>query len=248
MKGKIGMKKAALALALMLALGLFGCGTKTPGGGDVSGSGSGETGDISSGSQSAAVSEPGSMELPYDLRGGLLVTEMRRYAGIFMEDGTDQIVDSIMMIVVENTGEEYIQLAGISLTDTECGSYTFLLTTLFPGEKAALLELNRAVWQEDIVLEKGELTSVALFEEEPSMYPEMLEFREGNYQLAVKNISGQDFAGGRVCYKSTSGDLYIGGITYTVTIPALAPGQEVTLSARHYMEGGSKLVFVSYAE
>ena len=208
-----------------------------------------QNGESSGGASSgAASSQSAASPLPIDLGDGLMITEARRYAGIFMEDGTDQIVDSVMMLMVENNSEAYIQLAGITVYDTEGTPYNFQLTTLFPGEKAALLELDRALWDESIQIVSAELTSLALFDEAPSMHPDLMEFQREDYQLRVKNISDQAFSGGRVCYKSVSGDIYIGGITYTVTIPALAPGEETTLSARHYLEGGSRLIFVTYAE
>ena len=64
----------------------------------------------------------------------------------------------------------------------------------------------------------------------------------------MKNVSGRALGGGRVFYKSISGGGLVGGITYMVTLPALAAGQEVTLPAGHFSLSGSRLMFTTYAE
>lgn len=176
----------------------------------------------------------------------LVISDVKSYAGIYFEDGSDEIVDNVLMIAVENVGEMPIQLADLAVYDENGNVYTFRLTTLLPGNKMTVLEQNRAEYVEGMRIEWAEVTQLAVFDKEPEMHEELLEFHCEDYLIRVKNVSGDEFAGGRVCYKNTFGELYIGGITYTVTIPALEPGEEVSLPARHYLENASQLVFVNY--
>ena len=45
-----------------------------------------------------------------------------------------------------------------------------------------------------------------------------------------------------------SGDGFVGGITYMVNFPDIAPGEKAELNAAHYTTAGSRIVFVTYAE
>lgn len=185
--------------------------------------------------------------LPIDLGWGLMLTEVKSYAGLYLEDGSDEVVSGIMMVRVKNMGSELIQLANITAQDAAGNSYSFQLTTLLPGAEMTVLESGRAAYSAEVEIVDAAANDVAVFSEVPSMHEDILSFECSDYTIKVKNISEADFPGGRVFYKSVSGSLYIGGITYTVTIPALGPGEETVLSARHYYEGASALVFVTYA-
>lgn len=182
-----------------------------------------------------------------DLGGDVFITEVKSFAGMYFEDGSDEIVSNVMMLMVENRGEENIQLADITAYDAAGNAYTFRITTLLPGSKVTVLEANRAEYSADKAIVSAEVTNLALFAKAPEMHEDVLEFTCSDHMVKVKNISGSSFAGGRVCYKNASGDIYIGGITYSLTIPALESGEETTLYATHFTEGASKLAFVSYA-
>lgn len=183
-----------------------------------------------------------------DLGQGISLVEVRRYSGMYLEDGSDTIVQDVLAILVENTGEEAVQLATVELHTVDGQLYTFEFTTLLPGEQMLVLEKNRAAYDPTLQVVYAMTNGVAIFAEEPSMHSDVLELSTSDGAITVKNVSGDDFAGGRVFYKNVSGDLLIGGITYMATVPALQEGQEVTLSAVHYTDSGSRLMFVTYAE
>ena len=47
---------------------------------------------------------------------GLKITDTANYAGIYMEDGSDEVVSNVMMIIVENTSASDLQYAEITLS------------------------------------------------------------------------------------------------------------------------------------
>jgi hypothetical protein len=82
------------------------------------------------------------IQLPFALQEGLVITDIGKYAGVFMEDGSDETVSNILMIQVENTTGKDLYLAQIKL---EYGDKTaaFQVTNLPNGAKAILLEQQR---------------------------------------------------------------------------------------------------------
>ena len=59
-----------------------------------------------------------------------------------MEDGTDEVVSNVLMIVVRNTSERTLQYAEISLK-ADGKEAVFNISTLPPGEEMVALEKNR---------------------------------------------------------------------------------------------------------
>lgn len=174
----------------------------------------------------------------------VFITSIDPYIGAFVEDGTDEYVENALSITVENNGSEYIQLMNVTIDE----KYVFNITTLFPGEKMIVLEQSRAEYKRGINMDDVVVSNVALFDEEPSMHTELLEISGEDNQIFVKNISEKAFSGGKVFYKNKFEDKYIGGITYTRTIPMLKKGQTVVLDSMHYLKDSSELIFVTYAE
>ena len=172
------------------------------------------------------------------------VCEIGNYIGGYVEDGSDEFVNNVMMVVLENVGNEYIQLANIKIND----KYLFEVTTLFPGEKVMVLEKNRAEYVEGVKVVSTEIFDVALFDEIPTMCEEILKIEAKDGMISVENISGKEFPGGKVFFKTVLEDTYLGGITYFSSIPKLSAGETVKLSGGHYEEGRSEMLFVTHAE
>ncbi len=172
------------------------------------------------------------------------IIEVASFMGSYVEDGSDEFVENVMSITVENTGTDYIQLAHIILNE----KYIFELTTLCPGDKIIVLEKNRSEMKKDMLITSTEINNVAFFDKVPSMHEELLKIAEENGILEIHNISGEAFPGGKVFYKNKIGDKYLGGITYVGTIPELKEGEGVQLGVKHFSKDTSELMFVTYAE
>lgn len=187
------------------------------------------------------------VNLPLNLGSGVYVTAVESAAGLYVEDGTDDMVDNVLRITVENSGTDAIQLMDIILTDRTGGEYTFRVTTLLPGAKMTVQEQNRAPFDSGAEYVEARTENVALFNGELSLHEELLAITTGDYAVAVENISGEAFPGGRVFYKNVVDGVYVGGITYMLTIPELEAGERVELNSLHFLLSRSELMFVTYA-
>ena len=179
-----------------------------------------------------------------DLGSGLEITDISRFAGSFIEDGSDDVLSDVCAITVKNNAAATVQYAHITLTGGET-SYEFDLSTLPSGASAQLLELSR---QSTDGL-TASLTSFAPFDAEPSLCEDVISIDTQDTAITITNISGSDITGQiYVYYKSAYGDLYIGGITYRTGVSGLAAGESTTLYASHYSTAYSRLMFVTYVQ
>ena len=186
--------------------------------------------------------------LSFELENGLEITSVGRYAGSFIEDGSDDVLSDVCAITVKNNAAATVQYAHITLSIGE-GSYEFDLSTLPSGASAQLLELSRQPLPESTDGLTASLTSFAPFDTEPTLCEDVISIDAQDTAITITNVSGSDITGQiYVYYKSAYGDLYIGGITYRTGVSGLAAGESTTLYASHYSTAYSKIMFVTYVQ
>ena len=140
------MKRTIKCAALLLALVLLcaGCGKKQPAQPD----------------QYGLAPEPSKLD-GVAIGNDLEIVSTGRYAGLFVEDGSDETVSDVFCIRVKNTGSTGVQYAHITLTrGGEC--YEFDITTLLPGETVQALELSRQTLPEKPAELTAAVTTYAL--------------------------------------------------------------------------------------
>lgn len=205
-----------------------------------------ETSDEQKNVQTVTVEE-NSVNLGY----GIYATDIGSYTGLYMEDGTDEILSGILMLVVKNDGAQDIQYAKITMPVGE-ETASFTLTTLPVGESVVLLESSRMLHQEDVdysaILPKIE--NIAYFQEPVSTQEDKLKIGIVDGAINVTNISGADITGNIVVYyKNAAADLYYGGITYRVTVEGGLKADEIRqVMTNHASDTGSKIMFVTISQ
>ena len=185
-------------------------------------------------------------DLESDPYKGLQVTKIGSYSGLFVEDGSDDVVTRVLMVIVKNTGKRTIQYAQLELSDGEKTAH-FTLSTLPPGESAVLLEQDRMAYADGKDLTEISIQNVAVFGQEPTLCQDKLKIQSLDGVLNVTNISGEDITGDIVIYyKNASSDMLYGGITYRVTIRGGLKADEVKqITASHFTAKGSRVMWVT---
>ena len=77
------------------------------------------------------------------------VVSIQNIAGIFVEDGSDEVLDSVMSMTIKNNGDKMLQLAELTVHSDDA-DYSFKATSIPAGGEVRLMELNRAVMPGDI--------------------------------------------------------------------------------------------------
>lgn len=182
------------------------------------------------------------------LSDGLQILDIGSYAGIYMEDGSDETVADVMMILLENTSGQDLQLARIEIAYPDFTA-AFEVTNLPAGEKVVLLEKNRhgAVAEDYLSVNTR---NVVFFSEPMSLQADKLEISGSNGVLDLTNISGQDIAGPvYVYYKNSAADLLYGGITYRVELKnGLAAGETIRTITGHYSPDTSRILMAAIGD
>lgn len=187
-------------------------------------------------------SEPG-IVFPLALDGGLVVREISGYCGPYLEDGSDDTVYDVLCITVCNEGNTAYQMAEILLD-----GFTFRLTGILPGDKVCVLEAGRASVDDYSPVSYAAARNLIAFPDVPALHPEIISVFAGDGNVTVRNVSGKTFSGGRLFYKNIGPDGFLGGITYTVSVPALETDAEISLPAGHFSSENSALRFMTYAD
>lgn len=181
-----------------------------------------------------------------DIGNDLRIVSTGRYAGLFVEDGSDKTVSDVFCIRVKNTGSSDVQYAHITLSRGS-ESYEFDISTLPAGETLQALEVSGQTMPEKPAELTAAVTTYAPFTEPLSMHEDLFTVTTSESSITVTNNSGSDAAQVYVYYKNASGDLLLGGITYRAGLTNLAAGESRSCYTSHYSEGSSKLLFVTYA-
>lgn len=181
---------------------------------------------------------------PIELGQGLRISRVGAYTGIYMEDGTNEVVTGTMMVILENTSEKDLQLARFTLQYADTTAQ-FEVTNLPAGASVVTLEKNRR--GSAGAPQSAELTAVTFFQQEMSLMDNTLKLTGQRGSINVENTSGTDISGDIwVYYKYSATDIFYGGITFRAKLAGgLKAGESAQLPAGHYDPDGSKLVWVT---
>lgn len=181
---------------------------------------------------------------PINLGYGVCLEQVRSYTGTYMEDGSDQLISGVMMILVRNDGEDDIQLMHIEVAYADA-VFHFKVTNLPAGSSAVLLELDRSAKPQGIPT--GAVASnVVLFSEPMEVDTSIYEISGADGMLNVKNISGADIGGDiYVYYKYKAQDVYYGGITFRVEIQGgLKAGEIRQVMTSHFNPDNCEVIMI----
>ena len=186
--------------------------------------------------------KPEMIQLPVMVPGTTLVAQqISFYEGPFLEDGSDREVVDVAALHVYNAGQREIRNGCITLK-TEFADYVFYGQHLPPGATVVLLEINARPYQKNVIYDCSGWQEFS----DCTPLDGITTTDKDNGTLIVTNTTEQILENLCVYYKSwlSPPDVYMGGITYSIAIPRLLPGQSEVLYPYHYATGYSKVVGV----
>lgn len=202
------------------------------------------TGTQTSWSSGGSYDQPETVTLPYEIpSSNLVVRQISSYSGSFLEDGSDQDVSNVTVIILENEGREPVEYASITMNRSDGAALEFEATDIQAGATVVIQEKNKAAYRQtsfDSCTASVAEVDTLEFSNDVSVE----ETEDGS--LLVTNLSGQDISCVRVFYKfyMEDEDAYVGGITYVAKLTDLAAGDAQTVMPSHYQSGYSKVVMV----
>lgn len=181
-----------------------------------------------------------------DLGNNLILHDMGSYTGAYVEDGSNEIVSGVLMIVVTNNSDLPLQYAEFELAVGEETAF-FSVSTLPAGASAVLLEQNRMPYEENMTVIHAASKNVAFFDKPLSLCEDKIKIQAMNGAMNITNVSGEDITGDVVIYyKNSSVDMFYGGITYRVRLEGgMAAGEIRQIMSDHFSGTGSTIMFVT---
>jgi hypothetical protein len=181
---------------------------------------------------------------PYDIEGTeLTICAIKPYNGIFLENGSDEPIENVSTMLLQNQSDQYIEYAKITCLYGET-EYVYEAKTLEPNSMMMVQESNGASYIEGV------------FDSCTAMAANMdgLEMSTGDVRvetnalgkIRITNISEKDIPCVRIFYKFYLDDIpmFIGGITYTAKLTELKKGEERIISPSHFSNGLSRIMMV----
>lgn len=170
--------------------------------------------------------------------GRLVLRSSGTYSGLYPEDGSDEQVQSVAAILVENVCGQACQYCQMHFL---IGSYeaSFTLSELPAGACAWVLEDGRLqISGSETFAFSDELCA---FREEESLA--QISCTPGEGSLTVTNDSDTEYSDLFIYYKLCGEDgAFLGGICYRVSAGPLSPGETKTVTAGHFYENACEVV------
>lgn len=182
--------------------------------------------------------------LPYAMEGyPLTLQTLMIYEGPFREDGTESPVVGAMALILENTGQADILSVSVELRQEE-KSYTFEAFCIPAGARVMVVEKEKQGYCGNPVtfcrcthLETGTLD---LQQEQIALEPwERCDVLVTNFGAQAADVT--------LVYKlyMQQQALYVGGIAYSMTVPALQPGETRQVRPYPFTWSGGRILAVS---
>lgn len=204
-----------VSLAAVLCLFLSGCG------GDPSSNPEGTT-------------APTEVSSPPATSADLYCLEVSTYSGPFVEDGSEEEVENVAAIIVENRSEQFLDRAMITYVFGDKVAQ-FELTGLPSGARAVVLEKNRLT-----LTGKEEYTLIncdSSFKSDAVTQSGSLKAYSSGNVLKLENTSKETYRNTCVYYKKVNSDgMFLGGITYMLSFDTMNPGDVKEKASAHFTD------------
>lgn len=185
---------------------------------------------------------------PFSISGTPLIAEnIVKYDGTFLEDDSGRELREAAAIMLCNTGKSGIQQAEVEIFQGE-RRLVFHVTQIPPQASVLVLEMSGQCFAGE------ELTGCSGWAQEgqsgwdTERYIRTEDVAMGSVEIT--NITDSALRNICIYYKTVyaEGAFYLGGITYSVKIDYLSPGQTTRISPEHYACGSSSILRIEFEE
>lgn len=177
--------------------------------------------------------------------GKLEIESVFQFDGINPDCGNQEGND-IGAITVKNLSDAYLARAEITMTAENGQVLHFAVTDLPAGKAAMAFSQENASAEADAAYHN--ITCEAAFDAAASMNPDKISVSADGTQITLQNNTGTEITELVVYCRSTLGDQYFGGITYTYTVNNLPAYGTAALDAVDCILGIAEVVRIAINE
>ncbi|MBQ5951129.1 MAG: hypothetical protein IJL66_03140 [Lachnospiraceae bacterium] len=187
------------------------------------------------------------ISFPYTIEGSEVVIEkLSTYNGYYIEDGKDESVSGVAAIVLTNKGSD-ATFVGVGISQAG-GALAFSGSQIPAGATVIILEQNKAAYDGNpcysCTASVNRVDHFNMEEDKIRIQPEA----DGTF--TVFNLTEETFPRVRIQFKNylPDEDVYVGGITYNLTLTDIEGGEEVNVNSGHYDPRYTRFVTVAIEE
>ena len=189
------------------------------------------------------------VSLPHTMGKTMLqVISVGRYSGYYTEDGSNTSVTDVVAVVVQNVSSKFIRNATVTGVGSDGKEYKFPFTCLPAGRSVLILESSKSTLPSNQKI-SALATGVVETSDAAELHADKVKITFENGNFNVKNLTDKNFSAVYIRYKSyTSGNVYMGGVTYSATVENLSAHSEKQCKPLNFYDGYSEILMVHIAE
>ena len=174
-----------------------------------------------SGAENTETADSG-IDFPYTSEdGNLQITALIQFTGPNV-DAENADGEDIAGLQVRNISDQYLDEAEVKVRIDDETEYSFLVRDLPTGSETVAFELAGQSYDGQAVCREIECTTQM---SDISMREDAVQITADGSKLIITNITEQQIDNAVVIYRCTTGDSYIGGLSYEIPVSGLAGGE-----------------------
>lgn len=181
------------------------------------------------------------IDFPYTSEdGNLQIMSLIQFTGPNV-DAENADGEDIAGLQIRNISDRYLDEAEIKVRIDDETEYSFLVQDLPAGSETVAFELAGQSYNGQAVCLEIECTAQMT---DTSIREDAVQITTDGSKLIITNIAGQQIDNAVVIYRCTTGDSYIGGISYEIPVSGLAAGESLEYEDSECLLGTPEVVGV----
>ncbi len=181
------------------------------------------------------------IDFPYTSEdGNLQIMSLIQFTGPNV-DAENADGEDIAGLQIRNISDRYLDEAEIKVRIDDETEYSFLVQDLPAGSETVAFELAGQSYDGQAVCREIDCTAQM---SDTSMREDAVQITTDGSKLIITNITEQQIDNAVVIYRCTTGDSYIGGISYEIPVSGLAAGESLEYEDSECLLGTPEVVGV----
>ena len=181
------------------------------------------------------------IDFPYTSEdGNLQIMSLIQFTGPNV-DAENADGEDIAGLQIRNISDRYLDEAEIKVRIDDETEYSFLVQDLPAGSETVAFELAGQSYNGQAVCREIECTAQMT---DTSIREDAVQITTDGSKLTITNIAEQQIDNAVVIYRCTTGDSYIGGISYEIPVSGLAAGESLEYEDSECLLGTPEVVGV----
>lgn len=185
------------------------------------------------------------LQLPYTIPDtDLVVTAIGKYTGQYIESGVNEETKDAFAVIIKNMSDKVVSYSSIEVQLSDKEIRAFSPTNLPPNQSTLSFPINKVISFDDVTKFDVIESLVVPTDSLPLLEGKVgVDFKDGEF--IITNLTDENLGDVYVRYKNFApGNVYLGGITYSVVVNEMTAYETKKVKADSYSEDSSIIISV----